>query len=233
MCLVCIAGYGSASFATLATSMSPSISLQPADFSSMRQTIAQITLPEIEQPEWLKGQIAAESAKSSTARAASAQIAVTYSVSTRGSVRADLAEFKSQANQTLNDARGWARMNVRFNEVPSGGNFSLVLADAASIGAQAGCSSDYSCRVGRTVYINQERWLGATPSWNNAGGSLRDYRHMVVNHEVGHWLGHGHESCSTPGGLAPVMQQQSMDLQGCRFNPWPLDSELRSSQLGI
>ena len=73
----------------------------------------------------------------------------------------------------------------------------------------------------------------ATPSWNAAGGSLRDYRHMVVNHETGHWLGHGHASCTGAGQPAQVMQQQSMSLQGCSFNAWPTTSELWSTQLGI
>jgi hypothetical protein len=80
--------------------------------------------------------------------------------------------------------------------------------------------------VGRYVVINQNRWQYASPSWNRAGGSLRDYRHMVVNHEVGHWLGRTHSGCSRSGRPAPVMAQQSIDLQDCRFNPWPLASEL-------
>jgi hypothetical protein len=97
----------------------------------------------------------------------------------------------------------------------------------------SGCGTEYSCRAGRYVIINQDRWLGATPSWNNAGGSLRDYRHMVINHETGHWLGHDHANCAGAGQPAQVMQQQSIDLQGCSFNPWPTASELWSSQLGI
>jgi Protein of unknown function (DUF3152) len=47
----------------------------------------------------------------------------------------------------------------------------------------------------------------------------------VVNHEVGHWLGFGHSRCSGAGRLAPVMQQQSIGLEGCTFNPWPLPTE--------
>ena len=37
---------------------------------------------------------------------------------------------------------------------------------------------------------------------------------MVINHETGHWLGLGHSFCSGPGQLAPVMQQQSIDVTG-------------------
>jgi len=159
---------------------------------------------------------------------------VTYSVTTKGTITASLAEFKQQANQTLNDSRGWSRLGVSFSEVASGGDFTLVLSEASQLPTYSdGCTADYSCNVGRNVIINQDRWLGATPSWNNAGGSLRDYRHMVVNHETGHWLGHSHANCGGPGQPAPLMQQQSIDLQSCTFNPWPLDSELTSSRLGI
>ena len=60
--------------------------------------------------------------------------------------------------------------------------------------------------------------------WNAARRSLRDYRHLVVNHETGHWLGHGHRGCAGSG-PAPVMMQQSTGTGGCTFNPWPLPSE--------
>jgi len=67
--------------------------------------------------------------------------------------------------------------------------------------------------------------LHATTTWTANNRSLRDYRHLVVNHETGHWLGFGHAYCGGPGQLAPVMQQQSISLQGCKPNPWPLASE--------
>jgi hypothetical protein len=86
----------------------------------------------------------------------------------------------------------------------------------------------WSCRVGRYVIINQDRWKDASPAWNAAHLALRDYRHMVVNHETGHWLGLHHATCPGPGRLAPVMQQQSKGLQGCRFNPFPTIHELDS-----
>lgn len=161
--------------------------------------------------------------------------AVTYSVETRGVLTASLDEFKKQANETLNDTRGWARLGVTFKEIATGGDFTLVLSEASQVPSFSpqGCDSEYSCNVGRYVIINQDRWLGATASWNDGGGSIRDYRHMVVNHETGHWLGQGHENCSGAGQPAAVMQQQSMDLQGCRFNPWPLESELYAPTLGL
>lgn len=159
---------------------------------------------------------------------------VTYSVSTRGTITQSLSTFKQQAQQTLDDPRGWLANGIRFKQVSSGGSFTLVLSEASKVPSfSSGCSSTYSCRVGRYVIINQDRWRSATPSWNAAGGSLRDYRHMVVNHEVGHWLGRGHASCSSRGALAPVMQQQSKNLQGCRFNAWPKSSELYAPRYGF
>lgn len=150
----------------------------------------------------------------------------TYSIATRGRITMSVREFARQAAETLNDPRGWRGGGVAFRRVPRGGGFTLFLAEASTVPSfSSGCSAEYSCRVGRNVIINQTRWRLATAPWRAAGGSLRDYRHMVVNHEVGHWLGRGHAGCSGRGRLAPVMMQQSKGLDGCRFNPWPLRSE--------
>ena len=150
---------------------------------------------------------------------------VTYHVETRGPVTADLAEFRRQAQETFDDPRGWRAAGVEFRPVARGGDFSLVLAVAGAVpGFSSVCSSMWSCRVGRYVVINQDRWRNASPAWNAAGRALRDYRHMVVNHETGHWLGHGHLGCPRPG-PAPVMMQQSKGRGACSFNPWPLPFE--------
>ncbi len=101
-----------------------------------------------------------------------------------------------------------------------------MLATAAQVPSfSSQCSAQWSCRVGRYVVINQTRWQHASPAWNAAGRSLRDYRHMVVNHETGHWLGLGHAGCPGAGKPAPVMMQQSKGRDGCTFNPFPTRSE--------
>lgn len=159
-------------------------------------------------------------------------VVFTYTVSTSGHTASNLDEFKTLASATLNDLRGWSQLGVQFKEVSSAGNFNIILSQAENLPSfSSGCTADWSCNAGNNVIINDNRWAGATAAWNNAGGSLRDYRHMVINHEVGHWLGHGHSTCSGAGNLAAVMQQQSIDLQGCAFNPWPLPSELWSTRL--
>jgi hypothetical protein len=154
---------------------------------------------------------------------------VTYSVQTRGHLTTSLTDFRRLAQETYADARGWRGAGIRFRPVARGGSFTLVLSEASRVpGFSSSCSSDWSCRVGRYVIINQERWKHASPAWNAAHGTLRDYRHMVVNHETGHWLGLGHAGCPGRGRPAPVMMQQSKGLNGCRFNPWPTRGELAS-----
>lgn len=158
---------------------------------------------------------------------------VTYDVQTRGAVTAPVKRFRRLAQQTYDDPRGWRGSGIRFRRVARGGDFTLVLATPDQLPRfSSGCSAEWSCRVGRFVVINQVRWQQASPAWNRHGGSLRGYRHMVVNHETGHWLGHAHRGCPRAGAPAPVMQQQSKDLQGCRFNPWPTAAERRTPRLG-
>ena len=151
----------------------------------------------------------------------------TYRIETRGHITASMDVFRQQVAETFADPRGWRSAGVGFRRVAEGGDFSVVLAEASTVPSFSSvCSAQWSCRVGRYVIINQMRWLNASPSWNDANQPLRGYRHMVVNHETGHWLGHGHLGCSGQGNAAPVMMQQSKGLDGCRHNPWPLPSEL-------
>lgn len=149
---------------------------------------------------------------------------LTYTITTRGAVRADLATFARTAAATYDSPQGWRRAHLRFTRVTRGGDFTLVLAQSRTMRTfSRACSPLYSCRAGRNVVINETPWLHATPAWT---GTLTDYRRMVLDHETGHFLGFGHAVCPRPGAPAPVMQQQSKSLQGCRPNPWPLATEI-------
>ncbi|MFI5425825.1 DUF3152 domain-containing protein [Aeromicrobium sp. UC242_57] len=137
---------------------------------------------------------------------------VTYSVTTRGKITASLSTFKKLAQQTYDDPRGWRAMGVRFKRVSKGGDFTLVLSQASKVPSFSSvCSTTYSCRVGRNVIINQTRWQKATPAWNAKKGTLRNYRHMVVNHETGHWFERGHASCGGKGRWHPSCSNSPRD----------------------
>lgn len=169
-----------------------------------------------------------------------AQVAVktyTYCVAAKGVSTSYLPAMRTKAASTFSDSRGWGLNSlVEFKEVSSGCNFTLWLA-APELMPTFGaiCDSMWSCRVGPNVVINFDRWQNASPSWNANGGTLNEYRDMVINHETGHWLGYGHDHCPGAGQAAPVMQQQSINLQGCTFSPWPNAAELNvlRSRLGI
>jgi hypothetical protein len=148
----------------------------------------------------------------------------TYCTALRGVPASELAALDSMAAKTYADSRGWGVDGlIQFDKVDSGCDFTLWLASAdqmASFGAI--CDSIWSCTVPPNVVINYDRWRNTTDSWKaNNGGTLEDYRSMAINHETGHELGFGHSGCPAAGQPAPVMEQQSIDLQGCTFNPWP------------
>ncbi len=160
-----------------------------------------------------------------------------YCTAVRGVDASHLASLKPRLQATYSNPRGWSLDGlVEFREVSSGCDFTVWLTAAGQMPSfGAICDSLWSCRVGPNVVINFDRWQNASEAWNARGGSLEDYRHMVINHETGHWLGFGHSQCPGPGQAAPVMQQQSIDLQGCTFNPWPTSGELNTLKrdLGI
>jgi hypothetical protein len=148
----------------------------------------------------------------------------TYIVRSKGTITASMTTFAASVAATYADPRGWLRGHQRFKRVSSGGNFTVLLAQARYLPTYSSvCSVQYSCRVGRNVIINQDRWRWGSRYFP---GPLAQYRQMVVNHETGHWLGNRHAYCGGNGQLAPVMQQQSKGMQGCKPNAWPLAREL-------
>lgn len=153
---------------------------------------------------------------------------ITYCVSGRGVQESDLPELKAKLASTYADLRGWSLDGqVIFNYATSGCDFTVWLVSPSQMSTfGAICDSYWDCEVNNNVVVNIDRWFQATPSWNAYSGNLSDYRVMLINHETGHMLGFQHWKCPGSGQPAPVMMQESIDLQGCTFNIWPTPPEL-------
>ncbi|MFE3144137.1 DUF3152 domain-containing protein [Streptomyces scopuliridis] len=140
--------------------------------------------------------------------------------------------FAEAVQKTLNDDRSWAHNGaMTFERISSGkADFVITLASPGTTGvwcAKSGLDTtvdNVSCDSASTdrVMINAFRWARGAKTFGDK--AMLSYRQMLINHEVGHRLGHNHVSCRTPGALAPVMQQQtkSLDIEGikCKPNPW-------------
>jgi hypothetical protein len=138
------------------------------------------------------------------------------------------ADFAATAMAVLTDGRGWKRAGFDFVESPRA-PYRIVLAEGDEVDRLCkpyDTFGRYSCQNGPVVALNADRWRKATPSWP---ASLKAYRTMLINHEVGHLLHLHHPSPQCPGARlpAPVMAQQSTELDGCRPNPWPLRWEVK------
>jgi hypothetical protein len=149
-----------------------------------------------------------------------------YCVYTEKGLRLGRTLAVRRIEQTLADKRGWTRGAVRFQRVAEGADTDVLIASPAMVDKLCyplKTEGEVSCCQGRKVVINYLRWRDAVEHWPYSGTS---YRQMLINHEFGHRIGKGHERFSGPGQKAPVMQQQTYGLQGCKANAWPLDHEL-------
>ncbi|MFF1461660.1 DUF3152 domain-containing protein [Streptomyces sp. NPDC058330] len=155
-----------------------------------------------------------------------------YRIDVEKGLGLDAGLFAEAVQQTLNDDRSWAHNGaMTFERISSGEpDFVITLASPGTTALwceKSGLDTtedNVSCDSAATdrVMINAYRWAQGASTFGP--DKLLTYRQMLINHEVGHRLGHNHESCRTPGSLAPVMQQQTktLDLEGikCLPNPW-------------
>ena len=146
----------------------------------------------------------------------------TYEVEVEGGLGVDVEEFARAVERTLADPRSWTAGGRRaLQRVEGDADVRVALASPQTVDrlcAPLQTNGRYSCANGDRAVLNTVRWLEGADAY---AGRLADYRHYLVNHEVGHVLGFGHGDCPAVGEVAPVMLQQTIGLQGCLPGPWP------------
>lgn len=152
-------------------------------------------------------------------------VARTYGVEVETGIGQTAPAFAAAVDATLANPASWSGLGRWSLQrvTGDGADFVIRLASPATVDqvcATVGLDTRgyVSCRAGKYVMINLDRWLHAVPDY---AGDVGRYRNYVINHEVGHQLGYGHQACPGKGLLAPVMQQQTFGLNGCLPNGWP------------
>ena len=155
-----------------------------------------------------------------------------YGVEVERGLPIDRIQFAAAVDRILFDRRGWLGRSsrialLRVDQPPY--DFRVTLAKPATVdrlclplntGGRVSCENR-----GRSV-INWLRWSTGSPYWRNRG----QYRRYLINHEVGHSLGHGHRFCGGRGQIAPVMQQGTGPTTPCRHAQWPKPFERAQSK---
>lgn len=147
---------------------------------------------------------------------------VTYSVEIERGLPLEPAAAAAVVHTVLSDDRGWTAVEARtLQRVDANPDIRILIATPSTtdrLCAPLATRGRLSCRNGESVVLNAWRWANGADTF---AGHLAAYREYMVNHEVGHALGHRHEICPGRGLPAPVMVQQTKGLDGCHPNPWP------------
>jgi hypothetical protein len=145
-----------------------------------------------------------------------------YAVVVEAGLSVTRTEVITEVDRILADERSWIGDGVAgFRRTVAVPDFTILVASPGTVDrlcAPLRTGGYLSCRSGSRVILNVDRWMGATEWWS---AGIDAYREYLVNHEVGHVLGHGHASCPGSGKAAPVMMQQTKGVGECVANGWP------------
>lgn len=147
-----------------------------------------------------------------------------YAVKVEKELPYDADETALAIQETLSDQRSWiggGRWRLELVSDPGEADFTVFLATPDTVDRYCWPLRTFgrvSCQAGNRVVLNAWRWAHGAAAF---GSDVSAYRQYLVNHEVGHRLGHGHVGCPGKGKPAPVMMQQTKGVGACRANAWP------------
>ncbi|MGW3283422.1 DUF3152 domain-containing protein [Streptomyces sp. NPDC001002] len=157
--------------------------------------------------------------------------ALRYKVEVENGIDLSAEDIAEQVERILADPRGWtADGHSGFQRVSTGStDFVVKVATPGTVDKVCGqygleTGGEVNCSVAHNVMVNLKRWEEATPVYAK---DVTSYRALIINHEVGHFLGHGHVTCPAKGGPAPAMMQQIKGMHGCEPNVWPYTADGR------
>jgi hypothetical protein len=152
----------------------------------------------------------------------------TFMVEVERGLDVDPEQFAAEVERTLFDERGWSADGaLAFQRVDSGDpSFRVALAspdETDELCYAYDTNGRYSCHQDGRAVLNVMRWFEGARAYRD---DLESYRRYLVNHEVGHAIGHSaHAFCPAEGEPAPVMMQQTKGVAPCEPNPWPTEAE--------
>ncbi|MFJ5077411.1 DUF3152 domain-containing protein [Streptomyces sp. NPDC088553] len=152
-----------------------------------------------------------------------------YQVQVEEGIALSARDTAAEIQRILAHPRGWAAHGRgRFQLVAEGADFVIRIAtpdtaDALCLQQGLDTRGELNCETTDGVVVNLRRWMLGSPTF---AGEAAEYRHLIINHEVGHEIGiRQHMGCPGPGKPAPAMMQQIKGLDGCRSNAFPYDED--------
>ncbi|MFE7776315.1 DUF3152 domain-containing protein [Streptomyces sp. NPDC057445] len=150
-----------------------------------------------------------------------------YRVQVEDGIEISAEAAAREIQKILAHQRSWgAHGRGSFQLVTSDADFVIKIATPATadrlcLAQGFDTGGELNCETLEGVVVNLRRWLLGSPQFD---GAPAQYRHLIINHEVGHEIGvRAHMGCPGRGQLAPVMMQQIKGLNGCLSNAWPYD----------
>ncbi|MCX5227135.1 DUF3152 domain-containing protein [Streptomyces sp. NBC_00233] len=152
-----------------------------------------------------------------------------YRVQVEEGIALSARDTAAEIQRILAHPRGWAAHGRgRFQLVSEDADFVIRIAtpdtaDALCLQQGLDTRGELNCETTDGVVVNLRRWMLGSPTF---AGEPAEYRHLIINHEVGHEIGiRQHMGCPGPGKPAPAMMQQIKGLDGCKSNAFPYDED--------